>query len=902
MAVTCHAQTFTVQVDGLSTTQAVLSYTAPNNSACRIRVSEQPGFAPLVHDVDPSLFSGADSDLRPGNLFQGTSRVVVIGKRSSELAADQKIYSRALQAYTTHYFRITCGRSVSTGSFQTKNIPFGVTYQDLPPEKFAYIDSASPVIDPQTGALIRVATPLANNNSDMAFLAYGGFYRVCSSDAVGPDNGYLCAFPVLSGGAGVGYYYVPSTGEMRYLGQYFIPGSAGPDGWDGPAVPYPLPGRTLYFGVLTRSGKSVTLKGTYYGNFQSVARGSFVQFDWQPIHVDGGSVSAALTNFFPSIVHPESCGISHGEGAWLFVTCQDGWQDTYPYAVGVIDAGTGMAIAARNMMTESPTRFCGDHNFHFLPPSSGIPLIEFGFHGLGGAGGRGSGPYVVTLAQAVDPAADAFIVSGEPQAPFLSDLPMTAQVGDIFDLVNPFEGIQIIQKLSSTQWRVKRQYLGGQSAVTRPAGTSLTAECGVSSPGVEGWPYTYWKFLEDPLGKNLVVNRAWPADGHDDSGLDLHLTEGYMFRRGFILDTFGLGPDGHITAAPTFAGVRSFTMGTSTGMHPSYHQTNDSNWFSDSRPFIGGNLYSDTHTNVGGQLYQYTFASVFPGIRIHQKTFPILSISFRDRLVDVSGPKSFISTGPDMPKTFCVALVDTECRQDSRAGWVYANIPSLAQNQCGAGVANDWCVLDNPPLGNVVLQVGITANNVALAPDDAPGGGLGWTRVLSRGLDTLRAFPIVAKPTPDGKWMFFNAANNLVMLKMPPFAKEDNVDRSSFVPVTVEVTPQAQAVAAVVEFGYVEYGLPDQYYCGSRRESCVAVESTVNTLDPFKFKDTEQYSGVPCASGCTITIPLAPQHVAYLRVLYLDSNGNVVATGPTGIATETVAVFAVPKKTSKKTP
>jgi len=34
-------------------TQALLSYSAPNNNACTVKVSESASFTPLVHDVNP---------------------------------------------------------------------------------------------------------------------------------------------------------------------------------------------------------------------------------------------------------------------------------------------------------------------------------------------------------------------------------------------------------------------------------------------------------------------------------------------------------------------------------------------------------------------------------------------------------------------------------------------------------------------------------------------------------------------------------------------------------------------------------------------------------------------------------------------------------------------------------
>src|ERR1019366_1281103 len=119
-----------------------------------------------------------------------------------------KWYSRALQAFTTHYFRITCGASQATGTFLTANIALGNTYKETLPADPAvgarpYFSStgsyawpeflnwnnldpaARPesVIDPQTGMLLkRVALP---QDQPITYLPGGGdhyFYSVLDPD------------------------------------------------------------------------------------------------------------------------------------------------------------------------------------------------------------------------------------------------------------------------------------------------------------------------------------------------------------------------------------------------------------------------------------------------------------------------------------------------------------------------------------------------------------------------------------------------------------------------------------------------------------------------------------------------------------------------------------------------
>jgi hypothetical protein len=124
-----------VRVIGSTATQAIISYTAPDQNPCTIQVSENSSLAPLVHDVDPGIFAGADKDGRPGNIGSGQARLAVIGKRSAELAtagpyAGARHFSRALQAYTAHFGQIACGSDTATFTFTTTNIPVGNTYGD----------------------------------------------------------------------------------------------------------------------------------------------------------------------------------------------------------------------------------------------------------------------------------------------------------------------------------------------------------------------------------------------------------------------------------------------------------------------------------------------------------------------------------------------------------------------------------------------------------------------------------------------------------------------------------------------------------------------------------------------------------------------------------------------------
>ena len=154
-----------VQVLGATNVQAALSFQAPADVPCRLEASEHSNYQPLVNDVNPALFAGADLDSRNGNVVDSGSRIFVLGSRAVDQASDRKWYSRALQTDTVHYFRIRCGGDTATGSFRTANIPVGITSswaipQDPVTGNFRWPstdndDRNQSIIDPNYGTLIR---------------------------------------------------------------------------------------------------------------------------------------------------------------------------------------------------------------------------------------------------------------------------------------------------------------------------------------------------------------------------------------------------------------------------------------------------------------------------------------------------------------------------------------------------------------------------------------------------------------------------------------------------------------------------------------------------------------------------------------------------------------------------
>src|ERR1039458_5430529 len=169
------AQPSSVTEVGTTATQAVLTYTAPISAPCTLEARESASFASLVNDINGVLYANANLDSRVGNITNGTFRIATVGTRTSQAADDGNIYSRALQAGTIHYYRITCNGQAVQGSFTTANIPLGMTYSEPPQADplhpggvltpTLFDTRGTTIVDSQTGALLKRVSTLEDGGN-----------------------------------------------------------------------------------------------------------------------------------------------------------------------------------------------------------------------------------------------------------------------------------------------------------------------------------------------------------------------------------------------------------------------------------------------------------------------------------------------------------------------------------------------------------------------------------------------------------------------------------------------------------------------------------------------------------------------------------------------------------------
>jgi hypothetical protein len=816
------ANAFRVRIVGTTNTQALLAYTAPDSNPCTVEVSESNTYFPLVHDVNAALFAGADSDARSTSVNSGTSRMVVVGARLSQAALDGNVYSRALQAYTTHYYRVACNGTGATGSFTTANIALGNTYTEVsqvdpstgtPVVPTFPTDRTTTVIDPKTGALVKNLY-IPSDSPNVPTPADSGTGRLCGYQlAHAPDGtqGFLCAFPNAEGGPGYLYYIIPSTGETRFLGELWI--GSGPNWPQGgsTALPYPSIDSSnpllIYCSVNDNEGNNVLLKATYTGTFSDQPSRAHASMSWVNMTPEPTSMQGLLHSFNPAFDPTKyHCSAGGGGAKYLLMTCLRGIQDSYGW-VAVLDKGNGLPIgncgtdpklcphiiSAFNTVsggTDNPIHGgCGIHSSTLVSsvPPNDIPLAIIITHGLTGNGslssiGIGTGPYLTTttarlpnngttLAVAGDPLSD------DPMEPFLKHL----EPGDMLVIGardnitgNNIEFLKVTGITSANLLQVQRAFARplNNPAQAWPAGSTVMLMCGSESSA--GYPWAWWKFTEDPAGANSsAVAETYQVGGHQDISNSLRVMEPYTGVAGSIMNNINVPFSWGMSSDVQFAGVSGWCNGSACSHYPSYQQElapeQEQQWFLDMPTFNGGDAYAGPggSTLISGQLYKFRISDRSIGGVLHRKQLDTITASGGFQFNDISGPDSVIGDTTAYSYKYCVANVAGECRPRSAPGDVYMNAPNITDLGCASGDfpspnSHDLCLGDNATINQSLWQFGFVDNDPSGSPG-IPAGihgiGAGYSRRLSTGFAGVRHLGRVAKPLPDASWIYFDVGS-----------------------------------------------------------------------------------------------------------------------------------------------
>ncbi len=487
-----------------------------------------------------------------------------------------------------------------------------------------------------------------------------------------------------------------------------------------------------------------------------------------------------------------------------------------------------------------------------------------------------------------------------PTAGFPTSFP--AAPGDLLSIDSSnssgYELARLLEKGSDgLTWYIQRQYSrNGKRGydTVQPNGTLDMVTSGFRATA-------WWNYTKNPKSSDY-------ASSYVDTGLGgghAAYVNSSAYGRWSIVDTFsptfwpaintqqGMEPDRFTTSTyPVFqivvpgyngaACAGNSSTPCSVESHPSLAILNPPDALTyaqvvNNHPYTGdyGLVTASEVTPAGGQLYRIrgTF------VRQNYKKIGFFAHSGNRAMREVSGPGVHLATDASTQFEWCMAYNAGECYDGSQAGDIYFNAPNIANAYC----TNDWTLLQGsaPAPNDICVSTawrwtqGITIQQ--LGAND-PDGKTHRTISNSFGKYDGQIQYWNSRTIPDGSWLFTTVASDgmIKLFKVPPMVR-DAVNRAAYAPVKVTLPGAAGADGAVVEFGYAENG-EGRFDCTARQEACVANAGAINPANPFYF-ETEAYTPLPCASGCTIALPgISGRIVEYRLKMY--SGSAVTYTSP----------------------
>ncbi len=447
-------------------------------------------------------------------------------------------------------------------------------------------------------------------------------------------------------------------------------------------------------------------------------------------------------------------------------------------------------------------------------------------------------------------------------------------------------------------------------------------------------PHLMWDFLGDPYGER-AVQAQYNSSSHDFGSQNV-IGGG----KGTFLIT-GPGTDASYDGATSQSNVYvnlesvrwnyAYNMchGNGCESHPSRNQTDakgaNAEHSVDVQPWLGGAGYQGSMwAAVAGYTNIYKLSTMgayeFVGnIKPEYKGNGFLIVSGQSLLQDKSGPGAVLSD-TDTYK-FCYAYRGGECMPGSAVGDVYVNVPNLQHLNCqGVEFTNGWddlCAFNSGATLATAFALGYSrmgqgrAGMIGSADGGGGGGGFDWSRPVTDFYAKYRQLSasINARVDTSGTALIsqYGSPQDLrgdgFMVKMPQhdiqdWRLRDQLDTFN-VKINVPAALQSTANNAVVEFGYTPQLYCVGYQSGSawigRSETCVKGNQPIqwfsrNLADPsqnvyvgsdpgknFDFAG-DAVTGVPCATNCTVTIPVTPDSVFYYRWKIRDAANRVIFT------------------------
>lgn len=975
IGIAAQAQGPTVRVLAVTHVQAVLEYTAPDGDACEVRVSETNDWEVYVPVNDVAGQSGTIFDSQNAHLDtsrdstvcdDGTcgddaeTRTVVIGRVGMDvrpgmtnwwLADDSKYYSRALQADTTHYFKVDCGGSdVATGSFTTQTIPFGWTWRDPLPLRAAGTHnwpSTSNIrnsgwIDADFGTkTIRMTLDAEHEGAGWANI-FGGSGAQCSHAVVPTYGGYHCYLPVGGGGSPRWYWVNPATEEIKHLGYLTLGYNEDPvDGW-GPGGPiFPVhANRTLpidhtnanvyWWPVTQRGGENGILRATYTGANQAVAAGVAASFSIsnrtpQSVESLDDQIVAFDARYVPGLWNLGSPGMS---GKYLIMFgMRYGAADELGWVIAW-DTETEDVAAAIPLWATAGTRWCIVHG---QGASGSAPVVLVGPKNTSSA--AQSGPWATALddADGVDSDDTAFVVDGEPvctdgtpancygESANDDTTLLDAAEGDYFQIGSEY--VRITTKTSPTSWVVARAQLG-TSAASHANNDALTPIC-QAARSIESWATVYWNVATDPTGEDLdggycldqKISGSHECSGGSNTVL-ARVGGEYSFKTGLLPTACAATTTNAIDGGPMFAGADAPASGQTIEEHPSCDTIgvaagDRGRFFTDVVPFLGSNLMSADPGVVGGAplggtsyIYKYINSSYDEAI-MAPRLRPLMGVSHNYPLLIVNAPGSALADTSDDHYKVCYAERANECWSGSSPGDVYVNLPELDIDHCGSGAESqptvpDLCVGTMSTRAQSVPGVSVDVDGMTATGTVNGVTSYGWGR--SRILHGLRA-GYRGTSTAATNRMVSDASFTLTVMpsdttpavmltkvpRIPTLQTEAYDDFSNYTLVAPDVSGTYPTVHnAVVRWGYLDYGSPTQFYCTQRQEACYQGNGTWDANGDAGADyagrgggtNGVNVTGVSCAAGCSIVVPVIPGKMAYAQIVYRNSSNTILGTQP----------------------